>query len=458
MEYELSDIGPCRKSLVLKFTADDVEAALADSYAEVDRHVQIKGFRKGRAPRNILEKKFGREARMGAEESLAEKNVGPTLEKEKVAVFGNLDNKTEPESLKPGAPYEIKVEFDIRPDFELPDYKGLELKEQPVAVEEEAVDEGVERFRKMFASYDTVDGAAEKGDVLNVNFKGSSGGKEFMNMEDKNLRVEGEQLFGMPYPELESKFVGVKAGDTVELTINLPEDHPDPELKGKPADIVINTIQVQRPKLPEINDEFAANLGMQDLATFRDRVRSNLMSEALMAVRVKQEQEIIDQLIGATSFPIPEHSVKLETEAILNHERMELMRKNVAGEELEKALAEKRDDAAKTAERRVRWEIISSRIVEAENLQVTQQEISNHIESLAQSYNTTPAKIIQRVKEFDGIPAMLKEIMDIKVLHFLIENAKGGAGDAEKRAEDIVKANAEASSAASEPKGDEEDK
>lgn len=448
MEHELTDIGVCRKSMVLKFSAEEVDKALDESYAEVDQHVQIKGFRRGKAPRRLLEKKFRREARMGAEERLYENAVRPAIEKENVAVFGSLDNKTVPESLEPVKPYEIRVEFDIRPEFALPDYKGMELQEQPVAVAEEKVDEGMERFRKMFANYDPVEGEAGIGDVLNVDFKGSSAGKEFMNMQDKNLRVEGGQLFGLPYPELESKFKGARAGDKIDLVINLPEDHPDDDLKGKPAEVEIVVKQVQRPRLPELTDEFAANLGMKDIASFRARIRSNLMSEALVAVRVKQEQEIIDRLIAASSFPIPGHATELETEAILNHERLELGRKGVLGEALEKEIAGKRAEAEKTAERRVRWEIISSRIVEEEKLQVTQEDISNHVEALAQSYNTTPARVIQRVKEFNGVPAMLKEIMDIKTLQFLLDNSKGGAGESARRAEDIGNANAEASDAA----------
>lgn len=451
MEYELTDIGPCRKRLVLKFEAAEVDKALDDSYAEVDNYVQIKGFRRGKAPRRILEKKFSKEARQGTEERLTEKNVRETIEKEKLAVLGPVTPQTAAGTLQPGAPYALTVEFDFRPDFELPEYKGLEFNARPEAIPEEKVDAGIERFRKMFAKHDPVDGPAEVGDILNVNFRGSVEGKEFMHMLDKNLRVEGDQLFGMPYPELIEKFKGAKAGDRANVQINLPDEHPDETLRGKLADVEIEVNNVQRPRLPELTDEFAANLGMANLASFRERIRTNLINEEMLAVRTKQEQEIIDQMIAATSFPIPETFVKNETEAILNHERMEASRRGLAGEALAKAVEEKRPEAMQTAERRVRWEIISSRIVEKEGIEVSQAEIANHVDALAHSYNTTPAKILQRVKEFNGVPAMIKEIMDIKVIQFIIDNSKSGKNASGQRAEDIEKANSAAADVGNKP-------
>ncbi len=442
-KYKISDIGPCRKKMDFWFSVEEVASALDDSYKQVDQYVQIKGFRKGKAPRRMLEKKFAREAGLTAEEKLQEDSILPSIKKENISLLGQVKVTTPSGTLEAGEPYSFSVEFDVRPDFEMPQYKGLDLKEQPIAVSEEQVAAGLERFRKMFASYDDVDGAAELGDILEVDFRGAVEGKEIINMKDQKLRVEGDTLFGLPYPDLEAKFKGAKAGDKVELTITLPEDHPDIDLMGKDAQIEIDVKKVQRPNYPEMTDEFAANLGMNSISAFRDRIRNNLMNEAIMAARNDKEKQIIDTLIAATSFPVPQDIVEDEAQAIINSRRLEMLRNGMPEDRVDGALAAAKTEMEDMALRRVRWEIISSRIVEQENIQVSQAEIQNHVEALAKTYNTTPAKLIQSAKEYNGVAAMIKEILDFKVMQFIIDNSQSAEAST-KRAEEIENSNAAA--------------
>lgn len=440
MEYQLTDIGPCRKRLVFTFDVAEVDAALDESYAEVDQHVQIKGFRRGKAPRRILEKKFGREAALSAEESLAEKNIGNTLEKEKITLLGQPDSKTSKGTLTPHTPFIVEIEFDCRPDFDMPAYKGLELKTMPVPVTDAELEDRMKNLQTMFAKYDVVDGGAEKGDILNVNFKAEADGKEIMNMTDRNLRVEGDRLFGLPFPELEEKFTGVKAGDEVSLSITLPEDHPDEELKNKVANVSLAVNRVERPNLPEMNDEFAASVGMNNLEDFRNRVKANMEREAVAATRERQEDEIVDLLIAGCEFPLPEKYIHNKVHYLMDQQRAELAKRGIQAPDPETMHA----DAEKVAERQARWEIIASRISEQENLSVEQEEVGRHIENLASSFNTTPAKIVQRIRDFNGGPAMMKEILDLKVMQLIIDNAKIDAGDPAKNSAEVEEANAAA--------------
>lgn len=447
MEYELTDIGPCRKRLTLNFSADEVASVLGESYAEVDNHVQIKGFRKGKAPRRILEKKFGNEAILGAEDILAERNVNQTVEKEKIVLLGNADKITEKGTLKDGEPYKLEYEFDIRPDFEMPEYKNLVLDTIALPVTDEALDARMENIRHMFAKFEEVQEPAQKEDIVNVDFKAVVEGNEIMNMTDRNLRVEGDRLFGLPYPELETKFVGVKTGDKVELTIDLPADHPEEELQGKPANVEIVVKKVERPILPELTDEFAASIGMSSIADFRNRIKLNMDQEAAMEARQKQEREILDQLIAKVDFPVPEKYVTEKAGFIVRDRINELARQGQGVPDME-AL---KKEADVEADRQTRWEIFASRIADTENIQVSNQEISRHVDRLAQSFNTTPAKIVQRIRDFNGGPAMVKEIMDIKVMQLIIDAAKQPGGIIAKTEGETEEANTDAAQSATTP-------
>lgn len=453
MEYELSEVGPCRKKMVLKFSVEDMDKAFNESYREINGYVQIKGFRKGHAPQRTLEKRFGEEAASGARRYLTDQHLNDVIKESDLKLLGGVADKTQGMPV-PHMAYQIELELDVMPEFDLPAYTGLELADQPSEVDEAAVDEALERYRKMFANYEPVDGPAQEGDVLKVDFIAKVNGEEVMNMKEQRLRVEGEILFGLPCPDLVEKFKDRKTGDKVELSINMPDDHPNADLRGKPATIEVMVNGVERGELPELDDAFAANVGMSTIKDFRDRVRANLAREAIVEARTKQEKSIIEKLVSETEFPIPQEMVESETSALLEQQRMRLERGGVAPEQVPARIEEFRAEAAKMAEEKVRWGIITTKIGEKEDITVSNEDMASQIEALAQAYNTTPAKIIQRVREFDGVAPMMAEILSIKVMQFIVDHAKGGRLDPERKESDTGVVNADAAGAASGSEGE----
>ncbi len=448
MEYELNEVGPCRKKLVMKFNVEDIDQAFDESYGEINDYVQIKGFRKGKAPRRTLEKRFGSEAAVGARRFLTEKHLNDVIKEAELKPLGGAEDMTT-DAPVPHQPFNVVLELDVMPEFELPVYTGLELAEQPVEVGDSAVDESLERYRKMFANYEPVDEPAEVGDVLKVDFLAKIDGEEVMNMKEQRLRVEGEVLFGLPCPELVEKFKGVKAGDKVELTITMPDDHPNVDLRNRPALIEVTVNGVERGELPVIDDAFASNLGMGSLKDLRDRIHANLVREAMVEARTKQEKEITEKLLGAVEFPVPLDMVTSETNALLDQQKMRLERSGIAPADVTARVEAFRPEAAKMAEEKVRWGIMATKIGEKEEITVTNEDMASQIEALAQAYNTTPATIIKRVREFDGVAPMMQEILSIKVMQFIVDHAKGGRLDPEKKDSDTDVVNADAAGSAS---------
>ncbi len=449
MEYDLIDVGPCRKKLVLKFTEKDTDAAFDESYREINDYVQLKGFRKGKAPRATLEKRFKSEAAAGAKRYLTDKNLGEVVKAADIKALGDIVDKNPDAVPDQHHGFTMEIELDVMPEFELPQYKGLELAAHPVEVADEAIDAALERYRKMFANYTPVEEPAELGDVLKVDFLAKIEDEEVMNMKEQRLRVEGEILFGLPCPDLVEKFKGAKAGDTVQLTINMPDDHQNPDLRGRPALIEVKVNGVERGDLPALDDAFASGLGMNTLKDFRERIRANLIREAMMDARAKQEKEIVEKLLGAVQFDAPVGMVNSETNALEDQQRMRLERAGIKGEEVIKERLDKfHPEAAAMALEKVKWGIMAQKIGEKENITVTQDDMAAQIEALAQSYKTTPAKVIQRIREFDGVAPMMQEILSIKVMQFIVDSAKGGRLDPENKGKDTESVNADAAEVA----------
>ena len=454
MEYELKDNGPSRKLLSFKFSAEDVNGAFNKSYDEINNYARIKGFRKGHAPRRTLARRFAAEAAEGAQRELIQSNVKKTIEDEKVRVFGPLsltNHSTMPEE---GKEYSLTIECDVIPDFDLPEYKGIELSEREVNVDDSKVDEALERYRRMFADYKPVDEPAQKEDVIEVNFVARHGDEEIMSMNDQRLRVDGEILFGLPCPDLVEKFTGAKKDDVINLKVTLPEDHSNHALRGKEADIVVTVLRVNRGNLPEMNDALAEGLGMGNLEQFRQRIKNNLIREAYVQVRQEEENEIVDKLVEKVSFELPAAAVKAEADSMTDNYRQQLIRAGAnPGIAMEEQLEKFRPDAEKEAARKLRWTFIATGIAEKEEIRVTNEDLAAQVEALARNYRTSPAKIIQRIREMDGMDSMMAEILAIKVMNFLIQESKGGSKLESAAAKDFN----EAASAVGKPRDDDDE-
>lgn len=442
MEYELVEIGPCRRTLILKFDDREIDGAFDESYREINNHVQIKGFRKGKAPRQTLEKRFAKDAAITAKKQLTEKNLRETVEKAELDVIGDVTDKNPNDVPNPHQAFDIEMELDVAPIFELPNYKGLELREQPIEVDDEKVEEALDRYRKLFANYEVVEDPAAVGDVLKVDFLATIDGNEAMNMKEQRLRVEGDKLFGLPCEELVEKFKGAKAGDTVELTINMPEDHPNLDLRNRPAQVKVEVNAVERGELPVLDDAFAANLGMKSLPDFRERIRGNLVKEALVDARQRQEDEIIDKLLGLVQYESPVDMVTSEANALKEQQKQRLENAKLPEAVIRERIDKFHDEAMRMALRKVRWSIMARKIGKQEDITVTNEDMSNQVEALAQSYRTTPAKIVQRIREFDGVGPMMQEILSLKVVQFIIDSAKGGRLHPDAKTENTESMNA----------------
>lgn len=443
MEYELIDVGPCRKRLHFTFTAKDIDAAFAESYQEINNQVQLRGFRKGRAPLSTLEKRFGDEAAAGVRRLLIDQNLGKSVQEKKLHVLGNIVDKTPSAKPARGSDFVIEVELDVAPDFELPEYKGLELTARPVEVAEGAVDEALERYRRIFANYEPVDGPAEPGDVLMVDFAVKVGEDTVASMADQRLRVEGETLFDLPCPDLVTKFTGAKAGDAVTVNVTMPADHPVENLRGREAVVEIAVKRVERGELPTLDDAFASGLGMKSIADFRARIKNNLVREALIEAVTRQEEEIIDMLLAAVTYEAPAEMINAEADALVEQRKMHLSRTNASEADRARQVEEYRPEAAKQALRKVRWGIMANKIAEKEEISVTQEDMATHIEALARSYRIPAAKMIQRIREMDGTEAMMATIISMKVVKFITDCAKNAVAFPEDNAGASESANAD---------------
>jgi trigger factor len=217
---------------------------------------------------------------------------------------------------------------------------------------------------------------------------------------------------------------GLAAGGEKKITIKLPDDFHDEALRGKDAKIELKVTQVLRAELPEIDEDFAKRLGMDSVETLRKQIGSNIEQERKQGARQQVEQDSVDQLIAACTFDLPEEFMKRQTEAAIMRSTYQLAQMGVTKDFLEERRDEMEKSSREETERSVRRSVIFDAIADKEELDITEAEFQAHIENLSRAYQTTPAKILKRIQDNDGLAAMASEIRDIKVTKLILDSAE----------------------------------
>ncbi len=424
MKTELTEVAPCRVRLEIELPAERVDTAFEEAYATLQNQVQLKGFRKGHAPRRMIERRFSRDVATDVRNKLFQEALVAALKENDLSPLGDPDVDIESLEVQPGQPFGFGTEVDVRPKFDLPEYKGLKLEEKFEPASDEMIDERIERMRESFATNEPVEGAAEVGDILYADVRAEVGGEELFAVQDDSVRVKGERLFGFDIPGLEEKLAGAQPDDEIALDFAVPEDYHEETACGKTAKVTIKVRRIERPQIPPLDEEFAKRVGFDSVEGFRQRIREIIEADSRAGARRELEREAVDKLIESSEFDLPEEfllrHIKAET-----GDRLERLEQMGAGAEF---IAERREEIEKasgeSSERNIRRMILFDAIAEKEEIEIGQNDLQQHIQRLAERYHMTPAKMLKQIQQHNLFSLIGRDIRDLKVSELLLEHAE----------------------------------
>jgi len=424
VKSEITEVAPCRKKIEITVAPEGVDTAFDEAYGTLRDNVQVRGFRKGHTPRRVLERRFAKEVGKDVGARLFRDHFVECMKEKNLAPMGDPDIELDALEAKPGEVFAFSTEVDVRPAFDLPEYKGLQLKETVEPATEEEIQEQIERVRKAFASYAEASDASQENDILEADVVVAVGEEELVNEKNQRIQIEGTQLFGLPCEDLVKQLGNLTGGKEKRLELKLPDDHHREELRGKQATVSLTVHKVLRPELPALDDAMAKRVGMNSLDALRDRVRENIESERQEEARRDLERQVMERLVEQTTFELPEAFLKRQTEANLVRTRLRLARMGATQEFLDEKAEELQKSSAEETARGLRWTIISDAIAEKEEVEVSEAELQAHIEALARSYQMSAAKMLRRIQDMNGLPAMVSELRDIKVIRLILDGAQ----------------------------------
>ncbi len=367
-------------TLKIEMEGTEVDRYLERAYNRLVRKVSIPGFRKGKAPRAILEQHIGKETllREAFEDLIPEayKEATQNIEIDAIASPQFEIIQTEPLVLKAVIP--------LRPTVKIGDYKQIRIDPKPIQVGQDDVDAVMEQLRLQQAVLLPVDRPVQFGDVVTIDVEGEKQGESFPIR--KNLVYEVIQGARLPLPGFAEKLEGMRKGEERHFVLSYPEDYEMRELAGKEHTFKVTVTEIKEKRLPPVNDEFAKKFGSQDLASFRELVFADLKARAEERTRMELEQQVVNSAIEMSEVEYPPILVDREIERLLNEESRHFHQgiKGLANylKSVDRTLDEHLEELRPVASRRVARSLVLAKIAEEENIEVGEAEIDEEVEKI----------------------------------------------------------------------------
>jgi trigger factor len=428
VNVSVENLAPCKKLVRVEVEAQQVDDTFNTITKDFQRQANLPGFRPGKAPRDMVLRKYEKEINDEAKRKLISDSYRKAVDEKKLEVVGYPD--IEEIQFGRGQILQFAATVETAPEFEVPEYKGLAVKKEARKVTDEDVEKAIDALRQQQLNFKTVERPTQTGDIAVVNFTGTSDGKPITEIaatakgltEQKNFWVEMESKSFIP--GFADQLLGAKAGDKRTVNVDFPADFVTPELQGKKGVYEVEVVEVKEKVLPAVDDAFAKSFGAEDVQKLRDGVRRDLENE----LNYSQNRSVRNQLIGAlmsrVNFELPASAVENETRNVVFDLVRENQKRGVSRELIEQEKDKIYTAAAQNAKDRVKVSFLLQKIAEKENIKVSQEEVARRVQTMAGMYQIPPEKFIKDLQKRNGFVEIYDQLANEKVLEFLQQNAK----------------------------------
>lgn len=411
--------------LTIEVSAEDFEAAVEKAYQKSKNKINIPGFRKGKAPRKMIEQMYGKEiffedAANYAIPSAYAKAVDECTE-EIVS-----QPKIDIEQAEAGKPFIFTAEVALKPEVTLGIYKGVEVEKSDASVTDEEIDAAIERERENNARTVSVDDrAVQDGDMTVLDFEGFVDGVAFEGGKGENYPLTiGSNTF---IPGFEEQLIGAEIDKEVEVNVTFPEDYQAAELAGKPAVFKCTIKEIKEKQLPELDDEFAGEVSeFETLAEYREDVKKNLEEKKAEEAKNEKEDKVVDAIIADAKMDIPEAMLETQQRQVADDFAQRIRMQGISIDQYFQFTGLTREafleQLKPQAEKRIQSRLVLEAVAKAENIVATDEEYDEEIKKMADAYQMDLAEINDMIGAFEQ-KSIREDICIRKAADFVVENA-----------------------------------
>jgi trigger factor len=425
----IKDAGPSRKRLTIEVPAEVVTEKLKESLDTLSVEAELPGFRRGRAPRALLEKRFGPTLRGEAKKQLVTEAFAKAVEEHKLRVVGDpVGDHLEKAEIADGKPLVFEVEVEVMPEFDLPALDGIQVKKPIIEVTDQMVDE---ELRKICINEGQLQErpAPEPGDYLTGRgiMKGEDGA-EFYNIPGAVVQIPAPDkdgrgmILGVMVDDFSKQFGLPKAGETATISTVGPENHEVENIRGAKLTVTFQVERVDR-IIPAAAADVVKAFGFENEGQLRDVIRTRLDQRAMVQQQAAMRQQVAAHLLNATTMALPERLTAQQAARTLERQRLELMYRGVEPATIEERMAELRAVSGRLAADELKLMFILARIAEDQKVRVEEAEVNGRIAQMAMERNARPEALRQELIQRNQVGAVVQQVREHKTLDAVLAKA-----------------------------------
>ncbi len=420
MKATVETIDSLHKTIKVEIPWDMVSQELDLALKDLAKDAEIKGFRKGKVPRNVLQKRFGKKVEAEVIARLVQESYETALIQHKVQPVARPE--LEKAELKEGEPYCYTARVEVAPDIELKPY-AFDLDKPKAAVEPEKIQSTIERMREQKAVLVPIEGrdTAQEGDTLVLDYVASLDGKPIRGGDVKNYEVTlGAK---QAVPGFEENLNGIAKGQTRVFDVVFPQGWGNADLAGKPVRFSVTLQALNKRELPEVNDEFAKELGRpgcETIEALKQEIEKEILRQEEKRIEHELREKLLDQLIAANEFPLPPTLLERQQEALVQEAEYYLSRQGMDPRGTGMNREQMKTDLKGRAEREVRAALLLATVAQKEKIHVEDQDVQAHLADLAQRTGQNIQAIKGIYQDPQTLSSLKNRLLHDKVLDYLM--------------------------------------
>jgi trigger factor len=418
MQSKLKKLEGTRKQLEVKIPAERVNSALAEVLEDIRKEATVDGFRKGKAPVDIIYKTYKDNAVDEVKNRLIPEACQSAMEEHDVTPvsYPEISDIV----LDPAGVLAFTARVDTQPEFKLSKYDGIKVAGEKIKVDESEVSDTIKRICNMYAEFADIPGPVRKGDFAVCDVEAFADGKVISNKRE-NMWIEANKessLLGMG-----EELCGLNKGDSKSIHADLPAEYPDKKYAGKKAEFKILVKDIKEKKLPELSDDLARKLGKEDAASLKEDINKELSQAKENALNGKLKGQIIEHLVKKHNFDLPGSMVKRQLDVLVERAKQDLIEKGVDERTIDSERDKLQERLAASASDKVKLYFILDAIAREEEIAVTDEDVDNWIKRTSDHYRQPFDEVKAYYVENDLMGGVKEEIKEAKTLDLILEKA-----------------------------------
>lgn len=425
MKVTVEEVSSVKKTMHIEVPQERVTKAIDKAYANLKKTAKVKGFRPGKTPRSVLERMFKKDVMHDVRSELLQESFVEAIQETKLNIVGNP--VIDPPEVESGSAFVYDATVEIPPEIDNIDWKGLALKKTMYAPSDGEIDGQLAMLQRRLSQKEAIteDRLLENGDFAQITYEGLFNGKPY----EATQKTKGHIMEigkGELDPAVDEQLIGMQKGDTRKFQVTFGPDHKNPHLAARDIDFEVTLEEIRVEVLPEIDDEMAKKLGpFETLDALKAAIRSNLEEGYNKRIEQELNEQIFQTLIDRTEFEVPGTMVEQELEAIINEAEQSFTYHNMTMEQLgltRESLEEKYRD---TAEKQVRRHLILSKIIDQEEMSLSDEELEKGFQQIADTYQQP----VDGIKAYynqnaDKLGLFKHTLLEKQAIQLIIENGQ----------------------------------